>query len=63
MQPPQTSPKGDPVALWALQLHLLSLAEAALGARDASKKIYQRHSQTMVPTYETRRDSTARSQS
>lgn len=41
MQPPQTSPKGDPVALWALQLHLLSLAEAALGARDASKKIYQ----------------------
>ena len=40
MQPPQTSPKGDPVALWALQLHLLSLAEAALGARDASKKIY-----------------------
>ena len=41
MQLPQTSPKDDPVALWALQLDLLAIAEAALGARDTSKKIYQ----------------------
>ena len=41
MQLPQTSPRSDPVALWALQQQLLSLAEAALGARDTSKKIYQ----------------------
>ena len=41
MRLPQTSPKDDPVALWALQLDLLSIAEAALGARDTSKKIYQ----------------------
>ena len=41
MQLPQTSPRNDPVALWALQQQLLSLAEAALGPRDASKKIYQ----------------------
>ena len=41
MQLPQTSPRHDPVALWALQQNLLSIAEAALGARDTSKKIYQ----------------------
>ena len=41
MQLPQTRPKDDPVALWALQLDLLSIAKAALGARDTSKKIYQ----------------------
>ena len=41
MQLPQTSPRNDPVALWALQQNLLSIAEAALGARDTSKKIYQ----------------------
>ncbi len=41
MQLPQTSPKSDSVALWALQQQLLSLAEAALGARDTSKKIFQ----------------------
>ena len=41
MQLPQASPKDDPVALWALQLDLLSNAEAALGARDTSKKICQ----------------------
>lgn len=41
MQLPQTSPRSDPVALWALQQQLLSLAEAALGARDTSKKIFQ----------------------
>ena len=41
MQLPHTSPRNDPVALWALQQSLLSIAEAALGARDTSKKIYQ----------------------
>ena len=41
MQLPQTSPRSDPVTLWTLQQHLLSLAEVALGARDTSKKIYQ----------------------
>ena len=41
MQLPQTSPRNDPVALWAFQQNLLSIAEADLGARDASKKIYQ----------------------
>ena len=41
MQLPQTSPRNDPVALWALQQNLLSIAEAALGARDTSKKIYR----------------------
>ena len=41
MQLPQTSPRNDPVALWELQHNLLSIAEAVLGARDTSKKIYQ----------------------
>ena len=41
MQMPQTCPRDDPVALWELQQHLLSIAEAALGSRDASKKICQ----------------------
>ena len=41
MQLPQTSPRNDPVALWALQQNLLSIAESALGTRDTSKKIYQ----------------------
>ena len=41
MQLPQTSPRNDPVTLWALQQNLLSIAEAALGARDTSKKICQ----------------------
>ena len=41
MQLPHTSPRNDPVALWAFQQNLLSIAEAALGARDTSKKIYQ----------------------
>ena len=41
MQLPQSSPRNDPVALWALQQNLLSIAEASLGARDTSKKIYR----------------------
>ena len=41
MQLPRTSPRNDPVALWALQQSLLSIAEAALGARDTTTKMYQ----------------------
>lgn len=37
----RTIPREDPVALWALQVELLSLAEDVLGPRDESKKIYQ----------------------
>ena len=48
MQLPQTSPRNDPVVLWALQQNLLFIAEAALGVRDTSKKIYtNRDSQAM----------------
>ena len=39
MQLPQTKPRDDPNALWALQMELLSIAESALGPRDASKRI------------------------
>ena len=39
MQLPETRPKDDPSALWALQLELLSEAESVLGPRDAWKKI------------------------
>ena len=41
MQLPQTKPRDDPNALWALQMELLSMAESVLGPRDASKKIYR----------------------
>ena len=41
MHLPQTRPGDDPDALWALQMELLSKAEAVLGPRDASKKICQ----------------------
>ena len=38
---PETKPRDDPGALWALQVDLLSMAESILGRRDHSKKIYQ----------------------
>ena len=41
MKLPETNPRDDPEGLWALQLELLKRANAALGPRDASKKIYQ----------------------
>ncbi len=41
MRIPQTTPRDDPSALWALQMELLSMAESVLGPRDASKKIWQ----------------------
>ena len=41
MKLPATNPRDDPSALWALQIELLSTAEAFLGPRDVSKKIYQ----------------------
>ena len=36
-----TEPLNDPVGLWSLQLELMSTAEAVLGPRDSSKRIYQ----------------------
>ena len=39
MKLPQTNPRDDPDALWALQLELLATAESVLGIRDLSKKI------------------------
>ena len=41
IQLPETMPRDDRKALWALQLELLSMAESILGRRDKSKKIYQ----------------------
>ena len=41
MKLPQTNPRDDPSALWALQMELLSIAESVLGRRDQSKKVYQ----------------------
>ena len=41
MQLPETEPREDPVSLWALQVELLSKAEAVLGSRDVSKRILQ----------------------
>ena len=41
MQLPEVNPRDAPDALWALQKELLSVAEALLGPRDVSKKVYQ----------------------
>jgi hypothetical protein len=41
MQFPNSRPDAEPVILWQLQNDLLMLAEAQLGSRDATKKIYQ----------------------
>ena len=41
MQLPEATPRDAPDALWALQRELLTVAEALLGPRDMSKKIYQ----------------------
>ena len=41
MKLPQTNPRDDPSALWALQMELMSIAESVLGRRDLSKKVYQ----------------------
>lgn len=38
---PTTEPKSDPVGLWAVQLHLLRIAEDLLGPRDPSKALWQ----------------------
>ena len=49
MQLPETKPRDDPGALWALQVELLSMAESILGRRDLSKKIYQPQFSDDVP--------------
>ena len=41
MRLPETKPRDDRSGLWSLQVELLSMAEAVLGPRDISKKIYQ----------------------
>ncbi|QTD45446.1 hypothetical protein [Ottowia testudinis] len=39
MRIPATNPYQDRANLWAMQLHLLAMAERLMGPRDASKKI------------------------
>ena len=41
MQLPESMPRDDPAALWALQAELLSIAESILGTRDLTKQICQ----------------------
>ena len=41
MKLPETNPRDDPSGLRALQQELLAMAEAYLGPRDSSKKLYQ----------------------
>ena len=47
MKLPQTNPRDDPSALWALQMELLSIAESS--RRDLSKKVYQPQFNDDVP--------------
>ena len=49
MKLPQTNPRDDPSALWALQMELMSIAESVLGRRDLSKKVYQPQFNDDVP--------------